>query len=148
MTDSGAEGGGGSRVLSTCRRAGAGFALLEVLVAIVILSFSLAAIYQTMAESTRSMRHLQERDQAWQVAVVVARQFIYGRADEVSLSGQTNGFRWQIIPVDVQREQVPAVDQRVAQAGESRAFRVEVSWSGARGNHLIGSEFVRYEPSE
>jgi general secretion pathway protein I len=93
------------------RRRDAGFTLVEVLVALSIMSITLAAIGSLMAMSARSTRAVDQRLALIETARAVETG-LPSRADLVlgSLSGERAGHRWR---VDVLPFSAPSVDAQL-----------------------------------
>jgi general secretion pathway protein I len=110
-----------SRARQTLRRGRAGFTLLEVLVAFVILAVSLGAIYQAFGVGARNARAAE----AYTVAALLAEsQLAAAGIEEPLFPGATEGefarFRWRRVVTPAGE---PAQPASVAGAGALRATR-------------------------
>ena len=106
------------------RRAVAGFSLLEMLVAMVILGLALGAMYQAAGGATRNLR----TDERYAYAVELARSVRanYSQVPRQGLieTGETaGGFRWSVEARPLQRPR----GSRLAE-GRLQSLRVSVSW--------------------
>lgn len=114
-----------------------GFTLIEVLVAFLILAFSLGALFSLFSGSLRSVR--QGEDFAHATALARAQ---LARIDADGISGQgietgetEDGYRWQI-------EFAPLPERSGDSAFEPLAVTVNVSW-GALDNRSLSLSTVR-----
>lgn len=118
-------------------RKNGGFTLIEVLVAFLILAFSLGALFSLFSGSLRSVR--QGEDYAHATALARA-QLVRIDADGISgqgiETGETeDGYRWRI-------EFTPLPEPSGDGAFEPLAVTVDVSW-GAQDNRLLSLSTVR-----
>jgi general secretion pathway protein I len=117
-----------------------GFTLIEVLVAFLILAFSLAALFRLFSGSLVSVR--QGEDYAQAVAVARAEMaridadgIDAGKAD----SGETeDGYRWE-----TQYTRIPGIEEKKTESGfEPMQVTVTVNW-GELGNKSLSMSTVR-----
>ena len=93
------------RTRGSAARHGAGFSLLEMVVAIAILALALGALYQAASGATRNVRV----DEKYAYGVELARSLLAANArvpaDGVNSSGETaGGFTWRVASNPVERE--------------------------------------------
>ena len=108
-------------------RSEAGFSLLEMVVAISILAFALAALYQATSGATRNVR----TDEKYAYGVELARSLLADNgaipASGVNKRGETaGGFRWRVAtrPINVDRSSLPR--------GSLHNIEVAVAWDDGR----------------
>ncbi|MEP1471525.1 MAG: prepilin-type N-terminal cleavage/methylation domain-containing protein [Halieaceae bacterium] len=113
---------------SNHRRGTQGFSLLEMMVAITILSLSLGVMYQAVSGATRNVR----ADEKYAFGVELARsllaQNIMVPRAGVSKRGETSGgYRWEVntSPIDAQ--------VRGLQGGSLQEIEIMVAWNDGRG---------------
>lgn len=107
-----------------------GFSLLEVLVALSIMAFGLAAIYQVSGSSVKAMHD----DERYTYAIVLARSLL-DRQQTLPTpgwrdSGTTeDGFHWRITstPIESQAEPPPPLHE----------VRIDVGWPDARRDRHV-----------
>ncbi len=75
----------------------AGFSLLETLVALVILSLALGALYQAAAGATRNIRVAEQYTRAVALAESMLSEHSYIVEPNVSLAGEFGEFTWQVL---------------------------------------------------
>ncbi|MFV0277867.1 MAG: prepilin-type N-terminal cleavage/methylation domain-containing protein [Parahaliea sp.] len=116
------------------RAAGArGFSLLEVLVALVVLSLSLGALYQASTGATRNLRS----DERYAYAVELARSLLADSAQApaggLRLRGETAGeFRWSVATQSLPPQAAGLVEDLL------QAITVEVAWAdGAKTRSVV-----------
>ncbi len=116
-----------------------GFSLLEMLVAVVILSLALGALYQSVAGASRNVR----ADQRFAYAVELARSLIADNSivpeQGVSKSGQTaGGFRWSAESRAIARPR-----GSVLESAGLHELQVVVAWpDGTRERRVLLSTVV------
>lgn len=79
------------------RRRHGGFSLLETLVALVILSLALGALYQAAAGATRNIRVAEQYTRAVALAESMLSEHSYVVEPNVSLAGEFDEFTWQVL---------------------------------------------------
>ena len=113
--------------------AASGFSLLETLVALVILSLALGALYQAAAGATRNVRVAEQYTRAVALAESMLSEHSYIMEPNSSLVGEFEEFTWQVLSWPVPD---PA---RTAAAGEAvlpvqglplQYLQVWVRWPG------------------
>jgi general secretion pathway protein I len=107
-------------------RLSSGFSLIEVVVALAILAFSLAALYRTAGGSIRAIGDASR----YSKALVMAESMLQSRqvvpAEGWHETGQSGGIHWSISSAGL----IPAKDQAVA----LHRVQIDVSWDdGVRG---------------
>ena len=126
----------------SCKKVLLGFSLLEMLVALAILSMTLAVLYQTISGATRNVR----TDERYVFGVELARSLLvdYGRVSSQggSWSGETEGgFIWAVeaVPIDVPPE--------ILFPGALQKIDIEVAWTdGSRSGKFDLSSVVEGLP--
>jgi len=102
------------------RRQQSGFTLLEVVVALVILSFSLVTLYQATTNATRNVR----RDERYAYAILLAESLLAEHpavpAGGLNASGRVEDFRWRLASTLIPDREHPDP--------ELHALIVAVSW--------------------
>lgn len=107
-----------------------GFTLLEVLVAFVILAFTLAIIYQAAGGSVRGTIKGEQQTYALTLAESVLNNFRSVPEGGMARSGELeNGYRWQL---EATTRPVPE-EQRNRTAVPLYDVRVRVEWDGGAG---------------
>lgn len=117
-----------------------GFTLLEVLVAVAVLSIAMTAISQALSGSVRNLSHVQERTYAAQVAQNVMEK---SRADRLGRrTGQASFARrewfWRL---ETESQSIPALEGAI---GQIEWTRVAVYADETRRNKL--AELVSVRP--
>jgi len=79
------------------RSAASGFSLLETLVALVILSLALGALYQAAAGATRNIRVAEQYTRAVALAESMLSAHSYVVDPNMNLSGEFGEFSWQVL---------------------------------------------------
>lgn len=77
--------------------AASGFSLLETLVALVILSLALGALYQAAAGATRNIRVAEQYTRAVALAESMLSEHSYIVEPNSSLAGEFEEFTWQVL---------------------------------------------------
>lgn len=77
--------------------AASGFSLLETLVALVILSLALGALYQAAAGATRNIRVAEQYTRAVALAESMLSEYSYIVEPNSSLAGEFEEFTWQVL---------------------------------------------------
>lgn len=118
---------------STRRQSSRGFSLLEMVVAMAVLSLCLSVLYQATSGATRNVR----TDERYAYAVELARSLL-ARNDSVPAGGVSErgetpgGFYWQTItaPVPVEGDRLPP--------GSLHRIEVAVNWrDGSRNRSVV-----------
>lgn len=106
------------------RQADRGFSLIEILLALVILSVALTAIYQVSSGGLRSAASGEKYTRA---VLVAQSQLVTAGVDSPSIasSGQTDGFSWQ---TSFAPFRVNASTEKSNQALRLFEVKVDVSW--------------------
>ena len=106
------------------RRRPRGFSLLEMLVAITILGFALAALYQAASAATRNLRTTQRHAYAVELARSLVDEYaVLPSRSAMEMRGETgSGFRWRVgaTPLPAYGEALPS--------GALQRLQVEVAW--------------------
>ena len=110
-----------------------GFSLIEMLVALVVLSLSLGALYQAAAGATRNVRVAAEYTQAVMVAESVLSEYSYVSEEEFSAAGAFSRyayevFSWPAPAPDAELED--SAGQSLEQKASLQFLRVIVRWEG------------------
>lgn len=109
-----------------------GFSLIEMLVALVVLSLSLGALYQAATGATRNVRVAAEYTDAVMLAESMLAEHSYVTEENYNASGAFGNYQWVIsswpAPYDSGRgpEELPVLAQRL------QYLQVVVSWPGGR----------------
>jgi len=116
-----------------------GFSLIEMLVALVILSLSLGVLYQAGTGATRNVRVADEYTGALVLAESLLDEYSYLSEPQLSKAGSFETYSWQV------RALVP--DVKLSDAGGARlnAFRLlraEVTWAGGFSDRELILETV------
>ena len=121
--------GEGRSVVSTS----SGFSLLETLVALVILSLALGALYQAAAGATRNVRVAEQYTRAVALAESMLSEHSYIMEPNSSLVGEFEEFTWQVLswPVPDPTGTVAAEDAALPVQGLPLQYlQVWVRWPG------------------
>jgi general secretion pathway protein I len=123
------ERGRGSAVLTS-----SGFSLLETLVALVILSLALGALYQAAAGATRNIRVAEQYTRAVALAESMLSAHSYVVDPNMNLAGEFGEFTWQVLswpvanPVELALEEDPMLP---VQGLPLQYLQVWVRWPGS-----------------
>lgn len=107
-----------------------GFSLLEMLVALVILSLSLSALYHAAIGATRNMRVASEYTDAVMLAESVLTDHSYITNENYSASGRFQQLDWEVISWPVVSAGDSEVSETTPQPGTLQYLQVTVSWPG------------------
>jgi len=115
------------------RRKGAGFSLLELLVAISILAMSLGALYQAASGATRNVRIDRDTLYATELARSLVAEYAVVDITGVNANGETSGgFRWRArsLPLEgpLPQSLLPGALQRL---------EVRVAWDDGRRERTV-----------
>lgn len=107
-----------------------GFSLIEMLVALVVLSLSLGALYQAAMGATRNVRVAAEYTDAVMLAESMLAEHSYVTEPNYSASGKFGRYDWQVSswPADYQDGLDP--EQRAVAPQALQYLEVVVSWPG------------------
>lgn len=120
------------------KRRSSGFSLLEMIVAVVILSMALGALYQSVAGATRNVR----TDQRFAYAVELARSLMADNSlvppQGVSKSGETSGgFRWTVVSQSLPRPRGSPLE-----GGGLHQLRIRVAWPDGPRERAVSLDSV------
>lgn len=110
-----------------------GFSLLEMLVALVILSFSLAALYQSATAAIRNVAIADEYTRAVALAESMLASSQYVSQEQIAQTGSFDIFRWETrswpvpLPEDTNSEDLPISFQPL------QYINVTVRWPASNG---------------
>lgn len=110
-----------------------GFSLLETLVALVILSLALGALYQAAAGATRNIRVAEQYTRAVALAESMLSAHSYVVDPNMNLAGEFDEFSWQVLSWPVPDPVNPAVAEDAAlpvQGLPLQYLQVWVRWPG------------------
>jgi len=113
--------------------AASGFSLLETLVALVILSLALGALYQAAASATRNIRVAEQYTRAVALAESMLSAHSYVVDPNMNLAGEFGEFSWQVLswPVSDPVNAAVAEDAVLAVQGVPLQYlQVWVRWPG------------------
>lgn len=133
------------RLSSTRLKADSGFSLIEMLVALVILSLSLGVLYQAGTGATRNVRVANEYTGALVLAESLLDEYSYVLEPQLSKAGSFEAYSWRV------RALVPDVgtsDSGGARPGAFRLLRAEVTWPGGFSDRELVLETVVPLPME
>ena len=110
-----------------------GFSLIEMLVALVVLSLSLGVLYQAAAGATRNVRVGAEYTQAVMVAESVLSEYSYVSEEDFSAAGEFSRyayevFSWPAPAPDAELED--SAGQSLEQKASLQFLKVIVRWEG------------------
>jgi general secretion pathway protein I len=112
-----------------------GFSLIEMLVALVIMSLSLGVLYQAVTAAVRNVAVASQYTQATMLAESILAENSFVVAQQVSLSGAFNDYVWELSswpvpPADVGSENA-APEEALPVLGVPLQFlQVRVLWAG------------------
>lgn len=118
-----------------------GFSLLEMLVAMVVLSLSLGALYQAAVGATRNVRVGSEYTEAVMLAESMMADHSFVTEENYAVSGQFTDYAWQVDSWPVPPPNGLADDALAEQRKDSFAplqyLRVRVNWPGGASGRQI-----------
>lgn len=109
-----------------------GFSLIEMLVALVILSISLGALYQAATGAIRNVRIAAEYTDAVMLADSILSDQSYVTKENYSASGQFQTFQWAVSSWPAPYED-GGDSEEIAAAPPLQYLQVVVSWPGRGG---------------
>ena len=107
-----------------------GFSLIEMLVALVVLSLSLGVLYQAAAGATRNVRVAAEYTEAVMLAESKLVEHSYITEEGYSASGEFGEYSWSVSSWPAVYENVTAPDQMPLFPRPLQYLEVIVSWAG------------------
>lgn len=114
-----------------------GFSLIEMLVALVVLSLSLGTLYQLATSATRNVRVAAEYTDAVMLAESMLADHSYVTQENFAASGQFEAFQWSVsswpAPYDDGRDS----EERAVAAAPLQYLQVVVAWPGRGGTREI-----------
>ena len=110
--------------------ANSGFSLIEMLVALVVLSLSLGVLYQAAAGATRNVRVAAEYTEAVMLAESKLVEHSYITEEGYSASGEFGEYSWSVSSWPAVYENVTAPDQMPLLPRPLQYLEVIVSWAG------------------
>ena len=129
-------------------RANGGFSLLEMLVALVILSLSLGSLYQSTTAAIRNVSVADQYTRATMLAESMLASASDLRTEEASVSGTFDIYRWETTAWPA--ENPLALGNEAGLRGAALQYvRVTVSWPGGQSDRkvsLLTVVPVRQEP--
>ena len=105
-----------------------GFSLIEMLVALVVLSLSLGVLYQAVAGATRNVRVAAEYTEAVMLAESTLAEYSYVTEEGLSASGAFGEYNWTVKSWPAIYENAP--DQMPVLPQSLQYVEVVVSWAG------------------
>ena len=117
-------------------RANGGFSLLEMLVALVILSLSLGSLYQSTTAAIRNVSVADQYTRATMLAESMLASASDLRTEEASVSGTFDIYRWETTAWPA--ENPLALGNEAGLRGAAlQYFRVTVSWPGGQSDRKV-----------
>ena len=113
------------------QRADRGFSLIEMLVALVVLSLSLGALYQAAMGATRNVRVAAEYVDAVMLAESMLADHSYVVEENYAASGSFGRFDWQVSSWPAEYNDGLEPEQRAVAPQALQYLEVVVSWPGA-----------------
>ena len=107
-----------------------GFSLIEMLVALVVLSLSLGVLYQAAAGATRNVRVAAEYTEAVMLAESKLVEHSYITEEGYSASGEFGEYSWSVSSWPAVYESVTAPEQMPLLPRPLQYLEVIVSWAG------------------
>jgi len=107
-----------------------GFSLIEMLVALVVLSLSLGVLYQAAAGATRNVRVAAEYTEAVMLAESKLVEHSYITEESYSASGEFGEYSWSVSSWPAVYENVTSPDQMPLLPRPLQYLEVIVSWPG------------------
>lgn len=126
---------GGSRL-----RRSAGLSLIEMLVALVVLSFSMAALYQAATGATRNVRVAAEYTRAVMIAESLLAEHSYLTQESFSSQGSLPPYRYQIAASPVPHSSMESSETNLSEE-DTRVplhyLKAVVWWESGRGEREL-----------
>ena len=119
------------------RQGAKGFSLIEMLVALVVLSLSLGALYQAAMGATRNVRVAAEYTDAIMLAESMLAEYSYITDENFALSGRFGQYDWQISSWPVTQDDGLAPEQRAVAPQALQYLEVVVSWPGRQTSRIV-----------
>ena len=117
-------------------RANGGFSLLEMLVALVILSLSLGSLYQSTTATIRNVSVADQYTRATMLAESMLASASDLRTEEASVSGTFDIYRWETTAWPA--ENPLALSNEAGLRGAALQYvRVTVSWPGGQSDRKV-----------
>lgn len=110
-----------------------GFSLIEMLVALVVLSLSLGTLYQAATGAIRNVRVAAEYTDAVMLAESMLADHSYVTQENLSASGQFDLFQWSVSSWPAPYDDGRDPEQRAVAASPLQYLQVVVSWPGRGG---------------
>jgi general secretion pathway protein I len=110
-----------------------GFSLIEMLVALVVLSLSLGVLYQAATGAIRNVRVAAEYTDAVMLAESVLADQSYMTQESYSASGQFQTFQWSVSSWPAVYDDGLDPEERAIAADPLQFLKVVVSWPGRGG---------------
>ena len=107
-----------------------GFSLIEMLVALVVLSLSLSALYQAATGATRNVRVAAQYTDAVMLAESMLAEHSYITEESYSASGQFNEFEWVVSSWPAPYDDGKSPEQQAVAPQALQYLQVVVSWPG------------------
>ncbi|MDX2159240.1 MAG: prepilin-type N-terminal cleavage/methylation domain-containing protein [Hyphomicrobiaceae bacterium] len=126
-----------------CERRCAGFSLLEVLAALVILTLAMTVLFRAYSNAMRAPGHGESRLAAFQLGQSVLEQYLGARALKAGLvRGRSAPYQWVL--------DISPADEELAPEGGSRpwrllSLRLTVAWPPAQSIELHTLHLARIE---
>ena len=110
-----------------------GFSLIEMLVALVVLSLSLGVLYQAATGATRNVRVAAEYTDAVMLAESMLAEHSYVTEENLSDTGQFEIFQWTVSSWPALYDDGRGAEKRAVAATPLQYLQVVVSWPGRGG---------------
>ena len=115
----------------------AGFSLIEMLVALVILSLSLGVLYQAAMGATRNVRVASEYTDAVMLAESMLNEYRYVPEENFQTQGGFGDFFWRISSWPVPLPEGADEDYGAQYGTPLQYLKASVSWPSGRGERAI-----------
>ena len=117
-------------------RANGGFSLLEMLVALVILSLSLGSLYQSTTAAIRNVSVADQYTRATMLAESMLASASDLRTEEASVSGTFDIYRWETTAWPAENP-LALGNEAPLQGAALQYVRVTVSWPGGQSDRKV-----------